>query len=319
MGKTAVACGLYDLLQDAFADHASWAGVQLISADSAMVYQGMDIGTAKPDAQEQQRYPHHLIDLVDPATPYSAADFVRDADACVRHALSQRHLPIIVGGTMLYVKRFIEGIATLPEADPGVRKALAARWETEGPVALHAELRRLDPVAAEKIHPNNRQRLLRALEVHALGSDFSALWAQQEPASARLGVEVLAHGLMPQDRLQLHEVIERRFHTMLEAGFEEEVQKLWQRGDLSADLPAMRAVGYRQAWQFLQGEISREEFVEQAITATRRLAKRQLTWMRNWDALELSEGPSLAEGTDQQAAVDRVAEVMAQAILRRCG
>lgn len=279
VGKTALACRVLDRL----------AGrVQLISADSAMVYRGLDIGTAKPTRQELQRYPHALIDIRDPADPYTAADFVVDADRCVREAHAVGNVPVIVGGTMLYVKRFLEGIAELPPADPDLRAALQMRLVREGGEVLHAELARHDTQAAAGIHPNNPQRLLRALEVVLLsGQPISAQWHDQKSAVERLGAEIHLVGVAPVSRGELHERISTRFAQMLEAGFLEEVRGLFARPELHASLPAMRAVGYRQAWQHLAGELSHAEFVAAALTATRRLAKKQLTWMRQWPELQV--------------------------------
>ncbi len=283
-GKTAVACALMDELPQP---------VMLISADSAMVYRGMDIGTAKPDAQHLARYPHQLIDIRDPTEPYTAADFVRDADACVRRARAAGRVAVIVGGTMLYVKRFVEGIAPLPEAQPRLRAELAARFEREGGAALHAELAVLDPAAARGIHANNRQRLLRALEVVMLSGrqSLSAQWSRQRTVQQRLGGPVLQVGLMPLDRNRLHGLIETRFQQMLRDGFEAEAQALYARGDLHPELPAMRAVGYRQAWRYFSGQLDYAGFCADTLTATRRLAKRQMTWMRTWPGLQQLDSP----------------------------
>ena len=281
-GKTALAMALYDALGGA--EHA-----RLISVDSALVYRGMDIGTAKPTPTEQQRYPHSLIDLRDPAEPYSAADFVTDADAEVAAAQKLGQVPILVGGTMLYAKSFLQGLAELPHADAEVRAALEAEFDARGAKAMHAELTAYDPKAAANIEPANRQRLLRAMEVYRLtGQPMSVLWQDQADVSVakRLGSDVLTFALVPDDRSLLHERIEQRFDAMLNEGFLAEAESFYKRGDLHADLPSMRAVGYRQAWQHLAGEIDHARFVADAKTATRRLAKRQLTWLRSWPDLE---------------------------------
>lgn len=282
-GKTAVAMALQDQL-------GGPAKAQLISADSALVYRGMDIGTAKPTAQELAAYPHRLIDIRDPSEPYSAADFVNDADAAIVAALEQQQTPIIVGGTMLYVQRFINGIAELPGADAAMRLELQEQLAQLGGTAMHAQLSAIDPVAAAKIHPNNHQRLLRALEVvRATGQPMSAQWQAAEGATAtsRLPIKLVTAAVVPTQRQILHQRILERFEAMLQAGFLAEVEKLMQRGDLHPDLPALRAVGYRQAWQFLRGDCAHAEFVAAALAATRQLAKRQLTWLRGWSNIDL--------------------------------
>mgnify|MGYP001353649421 FL=1 len=282
-GKTAVAMALQDQL-------GGPAKAQLISADSALVYRGMDIGTAKPTAQELAAYPHRLIDIRDPSEPYSAADFVNDADAAIVAALEQQQTPIIVGGTMLYVQRFINGIAELPSADSAMRLELQEQLAQLGGAAMHAQLSAIDPVAAAKIHPNNHQRLLRALEVvRATGQPMSAQWQAAEGATAtsRLPIKLVTAAIVPTQRQILHQRILERFEAMLQAGFLAEVEKLMQRGDLHPDLPALRAVGYRQAWQFLRGDCAHAEFVAAALAATRQLAKRQLTWLRGWSNIDL--------------------------------
>ena len=290
-GKTAVAMALQDQL-------GGPAKAQLISADSALVYRGMDIGTAKPTAQELAAYPHRLIDIRDPSEPYSAADFVNDADAAIMAALEQQQTPIIVGGTMLYVQRFINGIAELPSADSAMRLELQEQLAQLGGAAMHAQLSAIDPVAAEKIHPNNHQRLLRALEVvRATGQPMSAQWQAAEGATAtsRLPIKLVTAAVVPTQRQILHQRIHERFEAMLQAGFLTEVEKLMQRGDLHPDLPALRAVGYRQAWQFLRGDCAHAEFVAAALAATRQLAKRQLTWLRGWSNIELQSAAAPAQ------------------------
>ena len=278
VGKTAVACALVDLLPDK---------VQLISVDSAMVYRDMDIGTAKPTASEQLQYPHALIDVCDAAEPYSAADFVTAADAAINQAWAEDKLPVLVGGTMLYAKRFVQGIATLPTADAEVRAQLQQRYALEGGAILHAELAAVDAQAASGIHPNNPQRLLRALEVVQLtGRPMSEQWQDQQDWQQRLGGSLHTVAVVPDQRVVLYERIEERFDDMLTQGFVEEVERLRARGDLHLDLPSMRAVGYRQAWQYLAGELDQQQFRQQAIVATRRLAKRQLTWLRQWPQLQ---------------------------------
>ncbi len=278
LGKTALAMGLQDAL-------GGVERVSLISVDSALVYRGMDIGTAKPDPGELAAYPHALIDIRDPADPYTAADFVTDADAAVQNAWQRGQLPILVGGTMLYFRRFSAGIAELPAADRALRAELEAEFKTRGGSALHAELAEMDPEAAANIHPNNSQRLLRALEVVRLtGRPVSVQWRELESGGIveRLDADSQVYALAPVERRVLHERIERRFDAMLAAGFVDELEALEARGDLHAELPSMRAVGYRQGLEYLAGRLDAEAFRKNAVTATRRLAKRQLTWLRNW-------------------------------------
>ncbi|MEQ9452843.1 MAG: tRNA (adenosine(37)-N6)-dimethylallyltransferase MiaA [Pseudomonadales bacterium] len=298
IGKTECAMGLQDYFGGA--EHA-----QIISVDSAMVYRQMDIGTAKPSPAELASYPHALIDLRDPKDAYSAADFVHDADAAVRAARTRGQVPILVGGTMLYARAFLTGLADLPSADEETRAALKAEYQRRGGEELHAELTRIDPEAAANIDPNNEQRLLRALEVIRITArPISELWREQrgETVVERLGGEVMTLSLEPDDRSWLYRNIEQRFAAMLAAGFLDEVQALRERGDLHLDLPSMRAVGYRQAWQYAEGELSHEQFRQDALTATRRLAKRQLTWLRQWPRLvRITRTPTdsgLAEMTD---------------------
>ena len=271
-GKTALALLLADRLP-----------VDIISVDSAMVYRGMDIGTAKPTASVLQRYPHKLIDLKDPAQSYSVGEFIDDAKACVVAALHAGRLPLLVGGTMLYFKAFKSGLAEIPSASIDVREALEQRARREGLAALHAQLQHIDPIAAARIHPNNPQRLLRALEVHAVsGRPISQFWAQRQSGVANvLDCRLVEFSLEP-PRAAIHARIGRRFIEMLDAGLLDEVRGLMMRGDLSVDLPSMRAVGYRQVWQHLDGAVDRATMIASALAATRQLAKRQLTWLRSW-------------------------------------
>ena len=258
---------------------------ELISVDSALVYRGMDIGTAKPDAATLRRAPHHLIDIRDPAEPYSAAEFAADARALIGRIRGEGRVPILVGGTMLYFNVLRQGMASLPQADKGVRAELEHRFDTEGGDALYRELEAVDPVAAAGLHPNNRQRLIRALEVYRLsGRPISAHWAQGagEDQGGGLPEGTVSLALAPPQRRDLHERIERRFRAMLEQGLLEEVQTLYARSDLSPDLPSIRAVGYRQVWDYLSGATQYDDMIERALAATRQLAKRQLTWLRRW-------------------------------------
>ncbi|MEQ6884292.1 tRNA (adenosine(37)-N6)-dimethylallyltransferase MiaA [Salicola sp. Rm-C-2C1-2] len=258
---------------------------ELISVDSALVYRDMDIGTAKPDAATLRRAPHHLIDIRDPAEPYSAAEFANDAKDLTERIRGAGRVPILVGGTMLYFNVLRQGMAAMPQADVAVRAELEQRFSTEGGEALYRELAAVDPVAAARVHPNNRQRLIRALEVYLVsGQPISAFWAQTggDGSSGGLPEGTVSLALAPPQRRVLHERIERRFMMMLERGLLDEVRRLYARGDLSADLPSIRAVGYRQAWEYLNGETHYNGMIERALAATRQLAKRQLTWLRKW-------------------------------------
>lgn len=259
--------------------------VALISMDSAMVYRDMDIGTAKPSRTVRQRHPHELVDIRDPRETYSAADFLADADRAVAAALAAGRLPVLVGGTMLYLRVFREGLASVPGADPEVRAAIDQEAERRGWPALYDELRRVDPVAAAGIHPNNRVRVQRALEVYRVtGEPLSVWWARQSDAGVerRLAARLLEVAVVPESRELLAGPILERLERMLEAGFIEEVAALRARGDLSLALPSMRAVGYRQVWEYLDGHGTRETMLERAAAATRSLAKRQVTWLNSW-------------------------------------
>ena len=256
---------------------------ELISVDSALVYRGMDIGTAKPDAATLRRAPHHLIDIRDPAESYSAAEFAADAGALIARIRSEGRVPILVGGTMLYYNVLRQGMAAMPEADETVRAELEQRFDVEGGDELYRELENVDPEAAAGLHPNNRQRLVRALEVYRVsGKPISSHWRHGNQQGGGLPEGAVSLALAPPRREELHQRIEQRFMAMLEAGLVEEVRSLYQRGDLSASLPAIRAVGYRQVWEYLSGKNSYNEMVERALAATRQLAKRQLTWLRRW-------------------------------------
>jgi tRNA dimethylallyltransferase len=253
--------------------------VEIVSVDSAQVYRGMDIGTAKPDAATRARVPHHLIDVIDPTEAYSAARFRRDALEAVAGIRARGRLPLLVGGTMLYFKALTEGLSALPPADPAVRAELDARAAREGWPALHAELARVDPATAARLEPGDSQRIQRALEVHALtGRPLSELHATREYDDA-LG-PVIRIALLPADRARLHAAIAARFDAMLAAGLVAELRGLRARYALTAAMPAMRCVGYRQAWEYLDGAIDGPALRAKGIAATRQLAKRQLTWLR---------------------------------------
>jgi tRNA dimethylallyltransferase len=272
-GKTALAMQLYDHLP-----------CELISVDSALVYKGMNIGTAKPTAQEQSRYPHHLIDMIDPAQTYSAAQFRSDALSLMADITARGKIPVLVGGTMMYFNALVKGLAKLPDADEVVREQINQLAKQQGWPAVHAELALVDEVAAARLAPNDAQRISRALEVYKLtGKTITEHWSNQE--IEQLPYSVLNLAVMPPDRKVLHQRIEQRFKIMLEQGFVEEVQALWARGDLNIDMPSIRCVGYRQCWMYLQGEIDRQTMIEKGVVATRQLAKRQITWLRSWKNL----------------------------------
>jgi tRNA dimethylallyltransferase len=268
-GKTAVAVELVRQLS-----------LEIISVDSALVYRGMTIGTAKPDARTLHAAPHRLIDIRDPAETYSAAEFRRDALREMDDIFRRGNTPLLVGGTMLYFRALERGLSELPAADPGVREQLELEARDTGWAAMHERLAGIDPESATRIHPNDPQRIQRALEVYELtGSSLSELCAAGRDAPP--GYRFLKIILAPEDRALLHERIRQRFNRMLEQGFLDEVRALHERGDLSPDLPSMRAVGYRQAWDYLDGKLSAEEWVERAVIATRQYAKRQMTWLRS--------------------------------------
>lgn len=271
-GKTQLAMELYDQCNGA-----------LISVDSALIYRDMDIGTAKPSREELSRYPHALIDILDPAQSYSAANFRCDALNAIDQAVAAGKTPILVGGTMLYYRALLGGLSNLPTADDAVRARLQKKAATQGWRVLHERLAALDPVAAARIHPNDPQRLIRALEVYELsGKTITELTAQQEPG---LAIPSYQFAVAPDDRKVLHQRIQQRFITMLESGFIEEVAALRARGDLHLDMPSMRCVGYRQVWQYLDGDFDYQTMIEKGVAATRQLAKRQLTWLRSWPDL----------------------------------
>jgi len=279
--------------------------VSLISLDSASVYRGMDIGTAKPGPEVLQKHPHALIDIRDPVNAYSAAEYLEDADRAVREAFSSGRTPVLVGGTMLYLKTFREGLAPMPSADPATRERLVAQARDLGSAKLHERLVEIDPTAAAGIHPNNFSRIQRALEVYELsGRPISSFWSEGKDVFARLGARLMAFGVEPDSRQALHDRIGRRLDTMLEAGFVDEVARLKKRADLHADLPAIRSVGYRQIWEHLDGVTDEARMREKALAATRQLAKRQTTWMQSWSFLERIQwgsGEKLAAGIARRA------------------
>ena len=279
-GKTDLALQLADKLP-----------CDIISVDSALVYKEMDIGTAKPSKETLTQYPHVLVDILDPLEAYSAADFSKDALLAMEQSTQQGRIPILVGGTMLYYKALIEGLATLPSADPIIREKLELQVKNEGVIALHNELQKIDPISAKRIHQNDPQRLIRALEVYLItGKTLSTHYQQQNETKKEynhnLPYTIVQFAIAPVERYILHQRIEQRFKAMLQQGFIEEVLALKARGDLHAELPSMRAVGYRQVWDFLSGKLDFENMQERGIIATRQLAKRQFTWLRSWQEIK---------------------------------
>jgi tRNA dimethylallyltransferase len=268
-GKTAAALAIATAWQN-------MRPVEIVSVDSALVYRGMDIGTAKPSAAERAQVPHHLIDLIEPSEAYSAARFVTDAHRLIAEITARGHLPLLVGGTMLYFKALFDGLDAMPAADRGVRTAIAEQLERDGLPALYRELQRVDALTAARLKPADQQRIQRALEVYRVSGQPLSSFHTEKVA--------LAHAplisLEPDDRAWLHARIEQRFHQMLDAGLVDEVRTLGERGDLDADMPSMRCVGYRQTWEALvAGDLS--ALPERGVAATRQLAKRQLTWLRS--------------------------------------
>jgi tRNA dimethylallyltransferase len=253
--------------------------VDIISVDSAMVYRGMDIGTAKPAAEILKIAPHRLIDICDPVESYSAARFCHDAHVEIKQIHAAGRIPLLVGGTGLYFRALEKGLSELPPADTEIRQQLATEAKTAGWKTMHNRLAKIDPEAADKIHPNDPQRIQRALEVFALtGEPMSAHFGKNAPTPISCNVIKIVIG--PSDRKDLHEQIRQRFLKMLDQGLVDEVRKLYARGDLNASLPAMRLVGYRQVWQYLAGQLDYKTMIDRAVVATRQLAKRQLTWFR---------------------------------------
>jgi len=275
-GKTAIALGL-----------ARHAAIEIISVDSALVYRGMDIGTAKPTPAELAAVPHHLIDIIDPLESYSAARFVQDTQRLMAEIRARGHHPVLVGGTMLYIKSLLEGLDEMPPADPAVRAMLDAKAQALGWPALHAELAEVDPITAARLPPGDTQRIQRALEVwHSTGRPLSSFHQRVAPTDGQAPGNALLVSLEPTERSWLHHRIALRFEQMMQAGFIDEVHALRRRGDLHPDLPSMRCVGYRQVWEALDAGLDLNDpkqlaaVTERGIAATRQLAKRQITWLR---------------------------------------
>lgn len=279
-GKTAVAVELVQHLP-----------CEIISVDSAMVYRGMDIGTAKPDPDTLRRAPHRLLDIRDPKEAYSAAQFCDDAHREIADIVAEGKIPLLVGGTMLYFKALQQGLSVLPSADANLRAYLFEQGAQLGWAALHARLAEVDPVAAKRIHPHDAQRIQRALEVYELTGQSLTEW-QQQAKPHPLSHPVHSIALVPSDRSVLHDRIAQRFDHMLGAGFIDEVEPLVARGDLTLETPAMRSVGYRQVFDYIKGQLSYDEMRDKGIAATRQLAKRQLTWLRSWPELTVFESES---------------------------
>ena len=278
--------------------------VEIINVDSATIYRGMDVGTAKPTAQERSEVTHHLLDILDPADSYSVATFRRDALQCVRDIQSRGNLPLLVGGTMMYFKALRDGLNDLPAANPDIRKALEASAAAEGWPAMHAKLKTIDPITAQRLSPNDSQRIGRALEIWQIsGQPMSALIGATQPADEP--VATITVSLEPLERSLLHARIAERFDQMLEFGLLAEVQTLHARGDLHPGLPSIRCVGYRQLWTMLDGELDLKQAREQAISATRQLAKRQITWLRSQPTRHIIDACS-------PSAIDQVVQASAE-------
>lgn len=278
----------------------------VISVDSALVYRGMDIGTAKPDRDTLARTPHRLIDIREPEESYSAGDFVRDAYREMDEILAAGRIPLLVGGTMMYFRALTEGIAALPSADEAIRRAIDAEAAEKGWPAMHDELEMVDPEAAQRIKPKDRQRIQRALEVYRSSGKPLSDW-QRNSAPARDDIGYLKVGLNIEPRPLLHERIARRLDLMIDGGFIDEMKRLRDRPGLKADCPAMRSVGYRQFWQYLEGDYSLEEARDRALFATRQLAKRQITWLR-------SETKVLLADPLEAGAIDAISGFLAQSL-----
>jgi tRNA dimethylallyltransferase len=258
---------------------------EIISVDSALIYKGMDIGTAKPSLEELEKAPHKLIDILDPSQSYSVADFRRDAIVEMDKISANGRIPLLVGGTMMYYKMLLEGASPLPPADQVIRQHLKDEAEEKGWEALHQELSVIDPQSAQRIHPNDPQRLIRALEVFRIkGQSLTEL---QQIKTETLDYDITQFAISTPDRQVLHDRIALRFNRMVELGFEQEVEALKSRGDLHLDMPSMRCVGYRQMWEYLDGKMDHDEMVFRGVAATRQLAKRQLTWLRSWPGIIL--------------------------------
>ncbi len=283
-GKTALAIELYQQSVEQLTQKNALmqtSRFEIISVDSAMVYTQMDIGSAKPSDKELLLAPHHLIDFIDPKRSYSSSQFCADAISLINDIHQCRKIPLLVGGTMLYFKALKDGLSDLPATDEVIRRQVKAQLDAKGSEYLHQQLAKIDPQTAERLHLNDSQRITRAIEVYQMTGKPLSIWHIEQKQQALVN-PVLSIALAMQDRKVLHQRITLRFEQMIETGFLDEVANLYYRGDLSLDCPSMRSVGYRQIWQYMDGELSLSEAKERAIIATRQLAKRQYTWLRSW-------------------------------------
>ena len=273
--------------------------IEIISVDSALVYRGMDIGTAKPSRAEQAICPHHLIDIIEPTEAYSAAQFAADAQRLIHEIHARGRLPVLVGGTMLYVKALLEPLTELPESDAQIRAQIDAQAADLGWPAMHAQLAQIDPITAARIEPNDAQRINRALEIFRISGKPMTQWLAEDTTTHELSFKPILTALIPEPRAVLHERINQRFVTMLGEGFLDEMRTLRARGDLHLGLPSMRCVGYRQAWEHLDGAYGYDELIEKGQAATRQLAKRQMTWIRGMSQIQVFDSAKLtAANTD---------------------
>ena len=279
---------------------------EVISVDSALVYRGMDIGTAKPDMEERQGIKHHLIDIIDPSESFSAGQFREQTLTLINEVSSRGKTPVLVGGTMLYFHVLLNGIAQVPEADNSIRRQIDQQAKSSGWKALHEQLRKIDPKAANRIHQNDTQRIQRALEVYRASGKTQSAWLEEQ-AKQPLPFNAVKFAIVPGNRVELHHKISLRMDLMLNNGFLDEVRLLFERGDLAANMPAIRSVGYRQAWSYLEGKYDETTFREKAIIATRQLAKRQFTWLRQQSdtmRFEMGENQALAKVLEEFNRVD---------------
>ena len=287
-GKTALALAL-----------AQQQPIEIISVDSALVYRGMNIGTAKPSRAEQAICPHHLIDIIEPTEAYSAAQFAADAQRLIHETHARGRLPVLVGGTMLYVKALLEPLTELPESDAQIRAQIDAQAADLGWPAMHAQLAQIDPITAARIEPNDAQRINRALEIFRISGKPMAQWLAEDTTTHELSFKPILTALIPEPRAVLHERINQRFVTMLGEGFLDEMRTLRARGDLHLGLPSMRCVGYRQAWEHLDGAYGYDELIEKGQAATRQLAKRQMTWIRGMPQIRVFDSAVMPQNTHQ--------------------
>ncbi|HAI96932.1 MAG: tRNA (adenosine(37)-N6)-dimethylallyltransferase MiaA [Cycloclasticus sp.] len=279
---------------------------EVISVDSALVYRGMDIGTAKPDMEERQGIKHHLIDIIDPSESFSAGQFREQTLKLINEVSRRGKTPVLVGGTMLYFHVLLNGIAQLPEADNTIRRQIDQQAKSSGWKALHEQLRKIDPKAANRIHQNDTQRIQRALEVYRASGKTQSAWLEEQ-AKQPLPFNAVKFAIVPGNRVELHHKISLRMDLMLNNGFLDEVRLLFERGDLAANMPAIRSVGYRQAWSYLEGKYDETTFREKAIIATRQLAKRQFTWLRQQSdtmRFEMGDNQALAKVVEEFNRVD---------------